>query len=357
MNGDWFSELRAHAVTAVGVAFGLTKTHGRGLSPCPACGAGMRHPRRGDKRGAVGVRSDELGWRCHECNASGDAVTLAALVATGSANPNVQRWSEVRAACAQRGLCSGDSRREPLTPRVAALRTESFGGSPPRRPPSAEVAALWAACHPASGDRPASAWLRERALNPADVEAFDLARVLPVSIRAPSWASFRGRPWPETTHRLLVPLFDASGTMRSIHARALVPATPADKAASPAGAEIRGLVMADALGQRLLAGLQLGDGRPAAELVRKAGVWIAEGVPDFLTLASAWGDADEAAPAVFGVIAGSWSSEIAARMPDGCTVVIATHADDAGGRYAVRIADTLGERVSLRRWYADGRAA
>lgn len=109
MNGDWFSQVRAHAVTAVGVAFGLTKTRGRGLSPCPACSAGKRHPSRGDQRGAVGVRGDELGWRCHECDTSGDAVTLAALVVTGTANPFPQRWPEVQQACASSRVSKAES--------------------------------------------------------------------------------------------------------------------------------------------------------------------------------------------------------------------------------------------------------
>ena len=61
-------------------------------------------------------------------------------------------------------------------------------------------------------------------------------------------------------------------------------------------------------------------------------------------------DGAEDVPAVFGIVAGSWTPEIAARVPTRTRVVICTHDDPAGDRYAAQIAETLRERCpELRR--------
>src|SRR4051812_9485699 len=105
---DWLAQARALGVSTVAAAFGLTSTRGRGLSPCPSCNATTRHPKRGDKRGAVGVRLDDLGWECFECGTTGDAVTLAALLATQGREPQREDWPDVRRVCAELGLCDAD---------------------------------------------------------------------------------------------------------------------------------------------------------------------------------------------------------------------------------------------------------
>jgi hypothetical protein len=144
-------------------------------------------------------------------------------------------------------------------------------------------------------------------------------------------------------------MWSATGLLESLHARALAPRNPGEKAASPAGAEIRGLVMANTLGRRMLEGSTLGDWSPAAETVASVGLWVAEGLPDFLTLATNWSDGDAGAPAVLGVVSGSWTETLAARVPDGCEVVIATDPDSAGEKYADRIVATFAERMRTGR--------
>lgn len=73
---------------------------------------------------------------------------------------------------------------------------------------------------------------------------------------------------------------------------------------------------------------------------------IAEGVPDFLTDASVFGEWDQA-PATLGVISGAWSADVAARIPDGCRVVIRTHGDPAGQRYQRQIGESLHARCHV----------
>src|SRR5689334_6155599 len=95
---DRFLEVRSVGVLAVARAFNVD-VNGRSFA-CPACGAEKRHPSRGDHRGAVGARPDDKGWRCHQCDAHGDAVTLAAWLATGKADLTGEAGVEVLRACA-----------------------------------------------------------------------------------------------------------------------------------------------------------------------------------------------------------------------------------------------------------------
>ena len=99
--------------------------------------------------------------------------------------------------------------------------------------------------------------------------------------------------------------------------------------------------MADPLARLLLA-----SGAPA--WWRPVRIVVCEGVPDWLTWASRYSDADLLAPAVLGIISGSWSQELAARVPDGAGVVVRQHPDDAGHGYAARIVATLRGRCDVR---------
>jgi len=104
--------------------------------------------------------------------------------------------------------------------------------------------------------------------------------------------------------------------------------------------------MADGWGRQILATGRRPEGW-GGELV------VAEGMPDFLSWAITFSDADEAAPAVLGLTAGSWTPDLAGRVPDGTRVILATHADAAGDRYAAAVAATFaGREVEVRRWKA-----
>ena len=140
-------------------------------------------------------------------------------------------------------------------------------------------------------------------------------------------------------------MYGASGALESLHARSVLPsATGGEKAAAAAGSSCAGLVMAD----------------PLAALVLETGVvpswwegplrWVvAEGEPDFLTWATRWVDYNMDAPAVLGVVSGSWTQGIADRIPTGSELVIRTHLDTAGHAYAKKIKDTLAGRCKLLR--------
>lgn len=358
---NWIDQVKAWPVLDVATRVGL-EARGRSFV-CPACGKGKRH-KGSDKRLAAGLTPDGGGWRCHAehggCGVGGSAVDLIAWLVMGTDEPSPGEWADVRRACVELSLCDADA-RDGQTPAARAYTPPTRPpAAPPVRPPAGEVIEMWAGCQPVIEDSEVVAWLQGRGLDPAAVEDFHLARALPGSAPLPRWARFRGKPWNITTHRLIVPMFGPSGRMESVHARALMPTDPGEKAASPAGVEMRGLAMANPLCQLMLSGAPLSDGAPANELVARVPLWVAEGLPDFLTLACNWSDADDDAPAVLGVIAGSWTEALAARVPDGCEVVIATDPDSTGDKYADRIAETFAARpgVRVKRWCSTlGRAA
>ncbi len=208
---------------------------------------------------------------------------------------------------------------------------------PPSLPPAAEVAALWGACLPVTADPEAVAGLQARAIDPAQVDLFDLARVLPAGASRPRWA----RHWTPA-HRLIVPAYDARGGLASLRARRTDGTSAAPKVLVPGGHTDHGTLLACSNAVALLT-----EGQPS----HARRVVITEGEPDFLTAAASVSDADDSLPATLGVFAGSWSADFAGRIPDGSTVDILTHDDHAGHKYAASIYHTLAAR------YAAGRLA
>jgi hypothetical protein len=344
---DWFAEVNAQGVRRVAFALGLT-VHERfthGVGPCPACGAEKRHPRHGDKRLAIGLRPDCQGWRCHECDEHGDPVALAALVVTGKTKPSAPpEWADVRRRCAAEGLCDPDPHDgAPLPPK----RKRQTPPPPPplelQRAPSHEVAALWSACRPVTDDPEVAAWLASRGLSPSEIELRDLARALPADIALPEWALGPGGDWRRSGRRCILPMFDVNGALVSLRARA-VRDVEGPKALAPAGYAVAGLVLADILGRQFLTG-----SRPAALVARASGVVIEEGEPAFLAGASVFPGTDAAAPMVLGIVSGSWTPALAARIPYGTRVTIDTDHDTPGDKYAETIAATLENRCPLHR--------
>jgi 5S rRNA maturation endonuclease (ribonuclease M5) len=75
-------------------------------------------------------------------------------------------------------------------------------------------------------------------------------------------------------------------------------------------------------------------------------VIIVEGEPDFLTHSTL----QPADAAVIGIVTGSWSPSFVEKLSPGCDVIVRTHSDEAGERYAKQIIDSLGDRC--RAWRA-----
>lgn len=218
------------------------------------------------------------------------------------------------------------------------------------RPPNAEVQEMWSRACVVGDNQEADSWLRSRGIPVDKVELFDLARAIPNGTRTPRWAGCKGSSrwfsW-SVSHRLVVRGWGASGLAESLHARALgqIPeGLPKGLWPAMGPGSAKGLVMAEPLALLLLNGT-------APSWWTRQEVVIAEGLPDFLSWSTNYSESDPNAPAVFGVTAGGWSVDIAARVPDSCRVVIATHHDKAGNRYAAEIARTFtGRKCEMRRW-------
>ncbi|MCZ6688257.1 MAG: hypothetical protein O7H41_01435 [Planctomycetota bacterium] len=216
---------------------------------------------------------------------------------------------------------------------------------PPEYPPAEEVKALWELCRPVCDDPAVSRWLQEeRKIDPSMVETLDLARVLPVDIELPPWAVTRGGSWVAMGARLIVPMADVEGRTRSLRGRRLE--VGALKELSPTGHAVSGLILADSLARLMLSGETLTDESDAADYVRDVGLIIVEGSIDFLATATKFSDANQNAPAVIGIVSGSWTREIAARVPTDTSIIIGTDPDMTGRRYRDLISGSLRDRCS-----------
>lgn len=253
-----------------------------------------RHQRHHDKRGAIGVRTSDDGFRCFVCDASGTAYDLA-------------RYADNENA----------ARDVPAAPPP----------EPPRYLPEGEAEAFWSRCVPPAFDDGVSTWLGS-----LRIESSDCARAVPPGA-LPTWAG-GAMPWSTTGHRAVFPLYDHNGAMRNVLARAVVPTER--KSTGPSGVTRKGLVLACPLGLAALRGAWRGR------------VVVVEG--EKKTSISAhlscgrW--------ATIGTGSGMWSVELAKKLARAGEVCVFTDCDAAGERYAQTIYASLAGMVTLRREFA-----
>lgn len=304
---------------------------------------------QGDNPSAFVLDVEKLVYHCHSCGAGGDAVGLVMELrglefpeAVGVLAEAVGVDLELaRRDHAQRSL---PARRAPA-PKPTARRPSRERG----HPPAAEVRGLWDACIPVDSDERVSAYLEGRGVHPTAIATSaggqGIARAIPVGLEVPRWAWGPDGPWSRR-HRLVVPLRDARGVARSLLARD-VTGEARVKSAAPAGHTRAGLVMTCDVARQIL---ELG--RAPEWMDYRPEIIVTEGEIDFLAVADATDEGELAyRAAIIGIVGSSWTPEIAARIPDGARVTIATDPDEAGERYAARIVETFAERdVELARW-------
>jgi hypothetical protein len=338
----WTDILRTRRVLDVAAQLGIARV-ARSFA-CPACGAS--HRGSDDRRGAVGFVSNGLGWRCHRCEAGGSAVDLAGYVLLGSVPPrgDAAGWRDLRARLTSHGLVTARDDDAPvrIAPSAPASRL---------RPPASELEAVWAACVRADEDPDVSAWLRSRGLDAGAVARLDLARALPPGFAGPPWLPSR----TAAKYRAVLPAWDARGTLCTLRFRAVFDVDGAPKTRPPSGPAdprtggnayaVGGAVLACPIGLAILRGELIGlDEWDRTRIV------IVEGETDFLTmvlhLVRVAGGLEER-PAVFGIWSGSWTPEIADRIPPGCRVAALTDDDKTGREYAAKIAASLAGRCTV----------
>lgn len=304
---------------------------GRGgwLVRCPWCNRGSDTPPCSVSPGP----DRTLRAKCFSCGATGDALSLIAAV------HGLDLRADFPAVLGEAARLVG------VTFEASRQGRPSADVGPLTYPEVSEVAALWEEAYPLEADDEARAYLAEvRKIDPGMVDLYDLARVLQPWASAPSWARCRGRLWT-STHRLILPVVDHLGAVRSLRAWRVSPQGPDDdtpKRVAPAGKASAGLLLACPTARRMLT---TGQAPSWATEAAPLDVLITEGEPDFLTWATQTSDANEAPPAVLGIVAGAWCEAIAARIPDGSRVIIRTHQDPSGDRYAAEIRASLAGRA------------
>jgi hypothetical protein len=359
---EWLERMREVQVTAVATALGVeSTTRGKWTAPCPSCNAAKRHTKSRDRRGAIGIRRDGAGWRCFQCDEAGDALDFTAWHVGGSRFRDLpeHRKLEVREWCSAWLGLDGPNQVAPQRPTISPLRAAE-PEPPPSYPPLEEVEALWRECVRVDEVDEVAQWLTARRIDAQSVADRDLARALPLELTGhmPRWTWFRQGDhgprvtWHDAGYLLIAQMVDARGAVRSLLARCVREGVePKSRAAS--GFERRGLVLACPLGRQVLASGRLPAWWPSDLPLE---VQICEGEKKWCIRCTLHSDGDAFAPVALGIESGSWTDELAARIPDGACVYIATDPDDAGAKYATKIVRSLysrsGVRVVLRPGYS-----
>jgi hypothetical protein len=283
--------------------------------------------------------------KCFGCDLSGDVFTLI-----GAARASHNFPDQLREGAAIAGISLRPRGREDYTPRAKTVaRPVATPVQVPEEdrdyPPPDEIASFWDACVPLdeaddvvsylTGER---GFTTERLAYIADIGA---AKALPpVGAALPRWARYHGKSWGALGFRIALPVYDASGVMRSVRAWRIGQGG-GPKRLPPAAFKAAGLMLACPFAVGLLRGM-----KP----VEPVKIWFAEGEPDFLSMVSECSDANADAPLVFGVMNGGWTEAFAEKVPDGAAVQVHTHKDVAGDKYAQLIADSLATRCEVRRF-------
>lgn len=230
--------------------------------------------------------------------------------------------------------------KRPSGPGVA----NAFSSYPPRH----EVEAFWDTCVSVDRDDDALAYLAHRGLLPIEpLLEHEAVRVLPTGAACPDWARLGERTWADTGHRLIVPLYDWRGDLRSFIARS-VELSPAIKSAGLTGYNRRGLIMAGTYGRQMLAsgagGYMHRDDRFRLSIFEGEINWLRGMARGTDTVVE-----ERFLPVAFrgalGIFSGSFTEDVASRVPDRTNVVIATDDDKQGHEYGAQIQRQLGDRV------------
>lgn len=341
MNG-WIEAARSVGVLDVAKALGHdARKSGAAWSVygCPVCDADTRHTKSGDKRGALLVTSDGFGWRCIQCDAAGDAVTLAALELTGDELKGNARAAEVREWFA-RGFASVDFAAMSSTFAARPRNATAPKWSPPvltaeeaerAERHAKEAGDTWAECVPVAEVVEVADYLAARNVDPAAVASHGLA--MTISTKP---TTDLGRAWLAEGRRLVVPLYDVDGRLRELVGR--LPAIDTGdriKSRAPTGAQVRGLMFATRAARLMFATRQWFEGSSRT-------LTIKEGEIDYLQ--TALRGLGPEAEAVVGVRSGAWTQGHADRIPAGASVYVYTDNDEQGEKYARGIVDTLSRR-------------
>ncbi len=321
----WLNAAEKIAVTEVAQRLGLQSLKGNSFGPCFNCGALYRGSK--DKRGTIGIRTDNKGWKCHRCDAGGSGIDLVSFSVGGGKFSQLDQLNKKKVQVWFEGEISDGA---PVTESIPKLR-----GS---RPPIVEVQNLWKSSlklNQVKSDDTAISFLKSRNLNLGALSKSGVVRITPErsDYRWPSWwPAGRSQLW-----RVIVPAFDEFGKFVSLHARAIKTPDAAPKTLWPKGFEAKGLFMPNRHAVKMLRG-------EAADL---EGLLFVEGLTDFMKCAAEAEDLNINL-AVLGGTSGSFTAVSKLNIPKNLKIYIGTDPDEQGKEYANRIQLQLAGRTSYR---------
>ena len=321
----WIQAAERIAVTEVATRLGLTLMKANSIGPCPSCAAKERGSK--DKRGAIGIRTDNKGWACHRCGAKGSGIDLVSFVIGASKFVDLPKESKDKVS----EWFSGEIKDGAV---VSTEPTKLRG----ERPPLNEVTELWKSSmqlHQLPNNDECIDFLKTRNLNLKALAKSGVVRFTPKRsdyIWPEWWPAGRSNLW-----RVVVPAFDESGKFVSLHGRAIRSPESAPKTLWPKGYEAKGLFMPNRFAVKMLKGLD----------VELEGVLFVEGLTDFLKCAAEVEDLGMKL-AVLGGASGAFSSISKLSIPKNIKVYIGTDPDEQGREYANKIKQQLSDRISYR---------
>ncbi len=316
----------------VAAAFGLKYRHGERVA-CPI--------HNGKDENFSFQSKGKLTWTCWSTCGSGDVIELIQKLRGVDFAEALREAADIAGVVLEdvEDPSERERRRVERQKYLESARKRQQTPEPERPyPPNDDVVSMWNCSLPVAEDVEVCEYLKGRGIDPRLVSSYtDLVRVIPREASLPYWARYRGklpshRTWIESGHRLLMRAWDHDGVMRSVRSWRVVDDEHSPKRLPPSGYRASGLVLAN---------------QPALLLLRQewgqCRIVIVEGEPDHLVWSTNTSDP------VIGILNGSWNEHFASRIPYGCEVVIRTHCDAAGERYAREVFDSLRSRCSILR--------
>tara|TARA_R100001163_G_scaffold38814_1_gene29555 strand:+ start:1339 stop:2343 length:1005 start_codon:yes stop_codon:yes gene_type:complete len=321
----WLQKAEKIAVSEVAQRLGLKSFRGNSWGPCPNCHAVERGSN--DKRGTIGLNSENIGWMCHRCKAKGSGIDLVSFQIGGSKFSQLDQMNKKKVQVWFDGEINDGAK---IFDKPQKLRGA--------RPPLNEVQQLWGSSlklHQLSKDDKAISFLKSRNLNLEALARSGVARVTP-EYKAYEWPTW----WPggrSNLWRIIVPAFNDKGQLTSLHARAIDVPEVGPKTLWPKGYEAKGLFMPNRFAVKMMRGLP----------VDLDGLLFVEGITDFMKCSAEVED-QGLNIAVLGGTSGSFGIVSKLKIPKKTKIYIGTDPDDQGREYASTIQLQLGDRISYR---------
>ena len=321
----WMQQAEKIAVSEIAQRLGLQSFKSNSFGPCANCGALNRGSK--DKRGTIGLRTDNKGWKCHRCDSGGSGIDLVSFNLGGTKFAQLSQLDKDKVRVWFVGEINDGAKilNEP----------QKLRGS---RPPISEVHSLWKSSlklNQVSSDDVAISFLKSRNLNLNALSKSGVVRITPKreEYSWPAWwPSGRSQLW-----RVVVPAFDHSGQFVSLHGRAVQPPSAGPKTLWPKGFEAKGLFMPNRHAVKMIRG----------QAIDLDGVLFVEGLTDFLKCAAEVEDLDINLAVLAGA-SGSFSVVSKLKIPKNLKIYIGTDPDEQGREYANKIQLQLPGRITYR---------